>query len=261
MKLMEKPTLRQENIQTTPPIASASKPNNLLLIGLGALLLLSLGSTGFLFYQNSQLKKQIAQLQTTPTAAASPSLTPTITALSPTETPKIQPVDIPSDWKEFTGTSPLEKLTTTLSLPKDYTFGYHYAEWFLVKSPEEVWDYSTSIMFDSESNPKNRYDGGSRRNWYEKYLKGEFLEEKPLLFKEGEIISVAEHKIGTTSYLEVTVKGGMNYVANIEKHYLYAQNGILHIIRPASEKANSPDSILAKNIGLIFFSLKSRLER
>lgn len=76
----------QENIQpTTPPIPIA-RPNNWLLIGLGLLLLFSLGSIGFLFYQNNQLKKQIAQLQVKPT--------PTIPQPTPTTDPT-------ADWKTY----------------------------------------------------------------------------------------------------------------------------------------------------------------
>lgn len=91
----QKNQLPLENIQTTtPPTSPASKTNNWLLIGLGILLILSLGSTGFLFYQNAQLKKQIAQLQVKPTPVVSPS---PIIAPSPTPTP-----DLIADWKIYT---------------------------------------------------------------------------------------------------------------------------------------------------------------
>jgi len=51
----------QENTQITP--SPNSKSINWFLIGLGVLLLFSFASTGFLFYQNTQFKKQINQLK------------------------------------------------------------------------------------------------------------------------------------------------------------------------------------------------------
>ncbi|MHA1304175.1 MAG: hypothetical protein ACTSPI_10785, partial [Candidatus Heimdallarchaeaceae archaeon] len=102
--------------------------------------------------------------------------------------------------------------------------------------------------------PKNEYNGGSRRKWYQRYLDDEFFHNVPPV-KRGEIISVKEYHAGTSTYLEVKVDNPFSQKA--ENHYLYVQNNILHIIKPMSEEAYSTDSLIVKNIAIIFTSLRS----
>lgn len=65
-----------------PPIIPEKKQKPLLTIGLMAFPMLLLGVTGYFAYQNSQLKKQIAQLQAKPKVVSLP--TPIIQTSSPT---------------------------------------------------------------------------------------------------------------------------------------------------------------------------------
>ncbi len=114
-------------------------------------------------------------------------------------------------------------------------------------------------MFSGKDGLKNYYVGGSVRDWYQKLLGGEFWAEKPYLLVVGKITNAIEHQIGTQTYFELTVAGGppSNYSGEVGTHFVYVQNGIIHIIKPASHKANSAAAQLPTKIGIIFYSLKS----
>jgi hypothetical protein len=167
-------------------------------------------------------------------------------------------ISIPDNWQEFTATDPDFGMKTTLSLPPGYSFRFTGSEFTIQNDVDatELWDYSTSV-FRKGDIVENFYKGGSRRAWYQDYLEGKFLEEKPVLFEEGKIDGVVEHTIGSQTYLELTVSGGVNYVGEIEKHFIFVQNQTLHVIRPASYKANSAEAQIPDNIGIVFYSLKS----
>jgi len=171
-----------------------------------------------------------------------------------------QPVSIPNDWQEYTATDPDFGIKTTLSLPPGFSFRFTGSEFTIQKDLDatELWDYSTSV-FREKDGLKNYYTGESRRIWYQKFIEGEFWAEKPYQFVAGEITNVIEHQIGTQTHLELTVTGGppTNYSGEVETHFIYTQNGIIHIIKPVSHKANSTTAQIPKYIGIIFFSLRS----
>jgi len=193
---------------------------------------------------------------------------PTLMSLvSPTPIPETAPspaatsqlISIPKDWQEYTATDPEFGIKTTLSLPPEFSFSFTGSE-FTIQSADgtELWDYSTSV-FPGKDGLKNYYTGESRRDWYQKLLDGEFWTEKPYQFVGGKITNAMEHQIGPQTYLELTVTGGppSNYSREVGTHFIYAQNGIIHIIKPASHKANSATAQLPNNIGIVFYSLKS----
>lgn len=117
----------------------------------------------------------------------------------------------------------------------------------------ELWDYSTSV-FSGKDGLKNYYDSTSRRSWYQRKLNGEFTIPEEVQKKRGDILDATEHSIGSQSYLEVSVK---DLQGNIEKHFIFAQNRMVHIIKPASNKANTSSAQIPTYIGTIFASLNS----
>lgn len=100
-----KQVLNQTQVQTqtsdVAEVSSQPKPNNSLLLLMGALILILLASTGFLTFQNYQLRKEISQLESSP---------------SPTPTP-----DPTANWKTYSNEAykysfkypPLWKINTT----------------------------------------------------------------------------------------------------------------------------------------------------
>jgi hypothetical protein len=254
----------QEVPQSAAQIPENPKQKSRLVIGLIILVLLLLGTTGFLAYQNYQLKQQVQQKQpfTNPTIGIpTPTATPSIPAeIQPTNKPNAQPITIPSDWKQYIATDPDFGITTKMSMPPGYSFRFTGSEFTIQNDSDatELWDYSTSI-FRGKDGLKNYYTGGSRRSWYQELLSGEFMLEKPYQFVPGQITNVLEHQINSQSYLELTVSGGppTNYSGETGTHYIYGQNSILHIIKPASHKANSADALIPNYIGTIFVSLNS----
>lgn len=164
-----------------------------------------------------------------------------------------QAITIPKDWTEFTASDPDFGVKTTLFLPPGNHFRFTGSEWILGSyENKDDWEYKTSVFRGRGAETENYYAGGSRRDWYQRYLNEEFSGNTPA-FKRGEIVSVSEHPLGTSSYLEVSVRptGG----TSLEKHYLYIQNMILQVIKPNFVEYEK--SLIAKNIGTIFFSLKS----
>lgn len=233
----------------------------------------------YFFYQkNSRPETPLSGNITNPVQ-----LTPTIPTTSsyPTKNITQTAINIPKNWTRYTGTDPQARLTVSLSLPLGYSFGFSGSEWNLVNSQNnEFWDYSSSILFSAWSEKcnketdkftdfaaylnqcclekiKNYYDGGSRRTWYQKYLNGDFSCSYPASAgKIGNVISVEEIPAGNLSYLKIKVSETNN--AN-RFDYLYVQNGILHILRPTSNL--SAISLLEENLGIVFYSLQSKIEK
>ena len=187
------------------------------------------------------------QINTTPIPTVQPLLT-------------TQPITIPSDWQQFTATDPDFGVKTAMSMPPGYSFRFTGSEFTIQNDSDatELWDYSTSI-FRGKDGLKNYYAGNSRRVWYQELLDGKFMLEKPYQFIPGEITNTVERQIGSQSYLEVTVSGGppANYLGEVGTHYIYAQNSIIHIVKPTSHKANSTEALIPNHIGTIFASLTS----
>ncbi len=218
---------------------------------------------GFLYGRSTAQKEgsKFVRKELSPTPTPLPPTSTPTTLATPTPTkekpaPTIKLIQIPPNWKTFTDTDPLTKLTVSLTLPPGYKFRFTGSEWTIGKDGEEIWDYNSSIMLGENATPVNKYDGSSRRRWYQRYLNEEFLEEEPFLTNKHKIISVKEHPIGATTYLEIEVENSLS--KRVETHFVYVQNGILHIIKPVSEKAFSKDSEIYKNIDKILYSLKSQ---
>jgi len=88
-----------QSAQPSPEV-NISKPNNKLVVGAVVLILLLLTSTGLLAYQNFQLQKQIASLQSTPSPSPSPTPDPT------------------ANWKTYTN----QKLIFSFKYPDNLVF-------------------------------------------------------------------------------------------------------------------------------------------
>lgn len=183
---------------------------------------------------------------------ATPSET-TPTAKPSTTTTK--PISIPSNWKQYTATDPEFKIKTTMSMPPGFSFRFTGSEFTIQNDSDatELWDYSTSV-FSGKDGLRNYYDGTSRRDWYERKLNGEFMIQEEYQKKRGDILSVNEKNIGAQSYLEILVQP---ISGNQETHYIFLEDGIVNIIKPASNEANSSNSKISNYIGTIFASLKA----
>lgn len=162
-------------------------------------------------------------------------------------------ISIPADWTSYTLINPNSGEQTKLSLPPNYSFTLNDYEFIIQNDQdlEESWSYSTSIFYANEG-VKNYYTGGAVKDWYLGYLNGKYLFEKPYIFKESRILEAREELIGMRKYIILTVKKD-----ETEKHYLFLENNIVHIFKPASPKANSAPSVISRNIGAIFTSLNS----
>lgn len=160
---------------------------------------------------------------------------------------------IPKDWKEYRDTDIDFGVKTTVSLPPGCSFKFTGSEWDLRCGEGDVWDYKTSVFRGKEDESKNYYTGGSLEQWYQRYLNYDFFEIGNIVAKD-EIIKVKENRIGAISYFNMVIKEGNGQTIT---HYLYAQNGIVHIIQPLI--IDEPTSKIKKNIGFIFSSLKSEI--
>lgn len=169
------------------------------------------------------------------------------------EVNKPKTVSIPADWTSYTLINPNSGEQTKLSLPPDYSFRLNDYEFIIQNDQdyEETWSYSTSIFYGPEG-VKNYYTNNPIKDWYLAYLNGEYLFEKPYIFKESKILDTKEELIGMRKYIILTVKKD-----ETEKHYLFLENNIVHIFKPASLKANTAPSAISKNMGAIFASLNS----
>lgn len=163
---------------------------------------------------------------------------------------------IPKDWKKYSDTDVDFGVKTTVSLPPGCDFKFTGSEWDLGCGEGDRWDYTTSVFRGKDDKLKNYYGGGALKQWYQRYLNYEFfgLGDEVNIVARDEILKTKEHKVEQADYLELTVKeGDYKEVA----HYLFIQNGIVHIVRPLI--IDEPTSKIKKNIGLIFSSLKSEI--
>lgn len=164
---------------------------------------------------------------------------------------------IPGDWKEFTATDPVWGVKTTLFLPPGFSFIFSGSDFTIQKDSDvsELWDYTTSIRGTEDGKSLNTYKGGSRIEWYREYFEnvnGASTSDKIIDSEDKKII-------GGLRYLEVSVEAYVGYPTQkkVINHYLYLQNNIVHILRPASNVSYTSTAVIPDNIATIFFSLKS----
>ena len=151
-----------------------------------------------------------------------------------------------NDWKSFTGKDSDFGVQTTISLPPGCDFVFSGSEWDLNCGENEKWDYTNSVYRgNDERNPKNHYSGEFLQQWYQQYI------------NQDKIISAKEHPINKGHYLEVQVK--LADSGKMETNYVYVQNNIVHILRPLV--IDELNSVVKKNIGIIFTSLKSNITK
>ena len=160
---------------------------------------------------------------------------------------------IPKDWKKYSDIDVDFGVKTTVSLPPGCGFKFTGSEWDLRCGEVDVWDYKTSVFRGKENDPKNYYTEGSLEQWYKKYLNGDFFADYASQEKDV-IIKTIKHSVRSESYFELTIK---EFNGRIVTHFLFAQNGIVHIIQPLT--IDESTSKIKKNIGLIFSSLKSEI--
>lgn len=160
---------------------------------------------------------------------------------------------VPKDWKKYSDTDVDFGVKTTVSLPPGCDFKFTGSEWDLRCGEGDIWDYKTSVFRGKEDDPKNYYSGGSLEEWYKKYLNGDFFADYTSQEKDL-IIKTTKHSVDSESYFELTIK---ETNGRLVAHYLFVQNGIVHIIQPLV--IDEPTSKIKKNIGLIFSSLKSEI--
>lgn len=167
---------------------------------------------------------------------------------------KVTPPVIPADWTERVSKDSFYGVKLTLKLPKNYGIESS-SEWTIgtTDGQGESWDVRPSTRAN-DGNFLNYYTGGSRREWYQRYLNDEFTDNTEK-HKSGDISFVAEHGIGDASYLEIGVKRVYN--ERIETHFVYVSNGILMAVSPASEKASLDPSAMKKIVGTIFYTLNA----
>jgi len=107
----------REATQQSTQASGAPKQKSWAVIGLTALVLFFLGTTGFLTYQNFQLRKQVAGIPPTPSSTVG-TPTPTATASSPTtveSTPTQEPM---TNWKSYTN----DRYNFTFKYPSDWEY-------------------------------------------------------------------------------------------------------------------------------------------
>lgn len=244
-----------ETVQTSIPPQTVPPKSKTPLILLVLLFLLIFGGAAAYYFLGISSKSEIVP-EPTPVSLTSPLLVP-----SPTSTFSATPVPVavPTDWKSYTATDTGFGVSTTMSLPPGFSFVFTGSEFMIQDDAtgEEIWDYATSV-FNGKDGIKNYYDGSSRREWYQKFLDNEFFSPTTTDGLEGDILSVTEHGINTTSYLEAS----LNMTdGKTETHYIFVQNNIIHGVRPQSVKSYLPEAIISKNIAPIFASLTSVLTK
>ncbi len=246
-----------------------------LIIGIMVILLTSLLVYTYQLTKEVDRLQEIIAMQTASIpvpAMPFPPMPPGLESISPVEIPEVAPADpesspvevskpvvVPANWKKFSATDSEYGFTTTLSVPADFSFVFTGSEFMLSNyATFEHWDYSTSIL-SGKNGIKNYYTGQSRRAWFQQYQNGDFMYERPTDYVPGKIVSVVEHPIGKSSYLEITVAGGwlISSGKKPEVNYVYVQNNIVHILKPTSERAQSKDAVIPGIVGTIFASLES----
>lgn len=153
---------------------------------------------------------------------------------------------IPKDWKKYNDTDIDFGVQTTISLPPGCDFVFSGSEWDVNCGENEKWDYTNSVYRgNDERDPRNHYSGESLQQWYQQYT------------SQDKIISAKERPINKGHYLEVQVK--LADSGKMETNYVYVQNNIAHILRPLV--IDELNSVVKKNIGIIFTSLKSSITK
>lgn len=243
----------------SPPVGNPYSKKPLIIIGvlLGFVLF---GVGGYVLGM-----QRVGQQSTTGNVSVPISSPTSALQLSPTREPLVtdkptsttNSVTVPSSWKKYTSDDQEFGVKTTMAMPPGYSFKFTGSESTIQNDSDatELWDYSSSVYRDNEGILKNHYNGSSRRVWYEKRLA-----ERQSLDK---IIGVKEKPLNSTNYLEITVQTPAyddHGVASGTKnglHYVYVQNGILHMITPASNKAYTTEAQIPDNIEPILASLTS----
>jgi hypothetical protein len=105
----------QEPVQSSISVPIPTKGSNRIIVLFSVLLLILLVSTGFLYYQNMNLQKQVISLKEIPTPSVSPTILP---ATSPPGTP-----DPTSAWKTYTNTNYGFEFKYPFSLTEDSSEG------------------------------------------------------------------------------------------------------------------------------------------
>lgn len=141
------------------------------------------------------------------------------------ETPSVSntPIVIPSNWKQFSADFPDLGIRLSFKLPPGYSFQHAYAD-ALIQD-----DVPTGVVVD-QNTPRDilyfldilvpKYDGGSRRAFYTKYLQGEI---EGVNQGEPKIISVTESPLSANSY--ITFVTNYNFGNPNDVHYVVVKNG------------------------------------
>jgi hypothetical protein len=208
------------------------------------------------FEMNPNNNSQYVSPTTIPVETITPSIAQVVDITNTTKPTQTVKVIIPNTWGQQTAEDTYLGIKTTVSLPSNWTFSFTGSETSLSGPNDETWEYETSIITDKNGAVKNMYTGGSRREWYQKYLNGDFQNKYDSPPQIGQII---EHTIGNTSYLEITISGG--YLSENRKIYLYLENNIIHMFSPVSQKALSSNTQLGSIVDKVFYSLKSEVKK
>ncbi len=223
------------------------------------------GIAGYSLGIQKQSKENVENINTvSPTGTQSPAIiqSPTgepLVSEKPLTTPKI--ISVPSTWKKYTSDDQEFGIRTTMAMPDGFSFRFTGSESIIQNDLDtsEVWDYSTSVYADNNGVLKNHYTGGSRREWYKKRLSEKQSTDK--------ILSVREKPLNSSSYLEMTVQTpnyderGAPNGTKTGNHYVYVQNGIVHMIIPSSNSAYTPEARIPTYIEPILASLTSVLTK
>ncbi|MBM3209002.1 hypothetical protein FJZ40_01795 [Candidatus Shapirobacteria bacterium] len=253
----------QNQVDRLIPVREKPKSNYFVI---GSIVLICFVVFGFGGYYLGIQRNKNSQNNQPPVSSPTPSLTTRIPPITTsTNTPEVtqnpivttKPISIPSNWKKYTAEDPNFGIKTTMAMPSGYSFRFTGSEFTIQNDSDatELWDYSSSVYRDNGGVLKNHYDGSSRRAWYEKRLSERQSTEK--------IISVKEKPLNATTYLEITVQTpsyddhGVTSGTKNGLHYVYAQNNILHMIVPASNKAYTSSALIPGNIESILASLTS----
>jgi hypothetical protein len=240
---------------------SISKRVILLIIFTGSVLLVlvAVGSyrVGMSRGYDGQLSEE--QMNTTPAPRVSQSTTDMQLSPQPSnqnngaalsDIPQVQST-VPASWQVHTDTDPQYGLTTTLATPPGFTFAFTGSEWTLSDTQGEIWHYQTSLEMQEDGSLENTYDAGSRRVWYQNYLQRQASSNA----RPDVVTNVEEYGVAGTTYLAILVTP--SYLPEApETHYLYYQNGLMHILRPSSARATSPNAVIPQNIGPVLSSLE-----
>ncbi|MDO8488424.1 MAG: hypothetical protein Q7S31_03895 [bacterium] len=243
---------------STPPVAPQPQPvvqppqskSKTWKLIMGGILLLGVGIVGGVFLGKQLYSQPLSPPAPSPTVEVTPS--PASDTITSTPTVNPSPIVVPASWKVKSATDSYFGLTTSLTLPPDYSFHFSGSETTLSSSTEssDSWDYLTSLSTNSNNQIYNSYDGSSRRTWYEKLLEGNDTVKG---YANTQTISVKEVPVNDTSFLAITIKWDLG----TETHYIIVNNGILHIFRPLTEAAKANHTFFSQNAPIILSTLTS----